>query len=94
VSEQEDTTDECSAGLWLAEVVWVDGRRRYLIAADDEVDASDQLSMIPGVKGAMDLGLIGELRPGPVEVWDSDDGPPPDFPLTGPPRAIDSYGNR
>jgi len=94
VSEQEDTTDECSARLWLAEVVWVDGRRRYLIAADDEVDASDQLSMIPGVKGAMDLGLIGELRPGPVEVWDSDDGPPPDFPLTGPPRAIDSYGNR
>jgi len=94
VSEPEETPGESTAELWLAEVIWVNGRRRYLIAADDEVDASDQLSLIPGVKGAMDLGLIGQLRPGPVEVWDSDNGPPPEFPLTGPPRSIDSYGNR
>lgn len=80
--------------LWLAEVIWVGERRQYLIAAEDEVDAVSQMRMIPHVKGAMDLGLIGELRPGPAEVWRSGDGPPPEFPLTGAPRAIDSYGSR
>jgi hypothetical protein len=94
VSEAAETTEESPARLWLAEVIWVDGRIQYLIAAEDEVDAADQLSMIPGVKGAMDLGLIGALKPGPAEVWRSGNGPPPKFPLTGPPRPIDSYGNR
>ena len=94
VSETEETTADSTARLWLAEVIWIGGRVRYLIAAEDETDAADQLSMIPGVQGAMDLGLIGVLQPGPAKVWDSDDGPPPEFPLTGPPRPIDSYGNR
>jgi hypothetical protein len=98
VSEPEEstaeTTGESEARLWLAEVIWMDGRIQYLIAAEDEVDAADQMSMIPGVKGAMDLGLIGALKPGPAEVWRSGNGPPPEFPLTGPPRPIDSYGNR
>jgi hypothetical protein len=55
-----ETTEESDARLWLAEVIWADGRIQYLIAAEDEADA----------------------------------GPPPEFPLTGPPRPIDSYGNR
>jgi hypothetical protein len=75
-------------------VIWVGERRQYPIAAEDEVDAADQLGMIPAVQGAMDLGLIGVLKPGPAEVWRSIGGPPPEFPLTGPPRPIDSYGNR
>jgi hypothetical protein len=94
VSEAQGEPADPGAGIWLAEVIWIGGRRRYLIAAEDEVGAADQLGLIPGVSGAMDLGIIGPLRPGPVQVWDSDDGPPPEFPLAGPPRPIDSYGNR
>jgi hypothetical protein len=70
VSEPENRAAE----TWLADVIWIGERRQYLIAAQDEVGAVDQMQMIPHVKGAMDLGLVGELRPGPVEVWRSGDG--------------------
>jgi hypothetical protein len=42
--------------LWLAEVIWVGERRRYLIAAEDDVDALDSLSMIPNVRGLWTSG--------------------------------------